>query len=332
MREQPRGFTANELRLMNCRASSLGYFPSEPKDERAEILTGSFRYGDHAGGLSFHGGSFTELHDLKTCFEVPAGISINVVLEGCIEFTLAGKDYQLACRADQAPASAAIILPQTDVLTRHLRQGQSVRKLNVFVERGWLEQRCANAADYDALRGLFAHTAQLIRWNASERIKKLALAILSQRGGDLQSKLTMESLAIELLSASLGQMNRTAQQAEYTVELKAQSLYLEQQRLKQTVDDCLHQCHSLSSLAELMNMSVSTLQRRFKTAFGMTAIDYLRQRRLEIARRAMIEQDATVGEAAFIAGYKYSSNFVTAFKKQFSMTPDEWKRAHVLFA
>lgn len=60
----------------------------------------------------------------------------------------------------------------------------------------------------------------------------------------------------------------------------------------------------------------------------MTVIDYMRQRSLEGARSAMMQEGLSLGEAAYLAGYKYPSNFVTAFRKQFPITPSELMKSH----
>jgi len=68
-------------------------------------------------------------------------------------------------------------------------------------------------------------------------------------------------------------------------------------------------------------MSVSTLQRIFKACYGCTVMEFQRVRRLELARLALIDQQLTVGEAAFRAGYSNTANFSTAFVREFGYPP-----------
>ena len=85
---------------------------------------------------------------------------------------------------------------------------------------------------------------------------------------------------------------------------------------------------SLNTLAEENNISVSTLQRRFKSYCGITVNEYIRTSRLEQAKKSIITDGKSIGEAAYIAGYNHSSNFVTAFKRHFHTTPKELIKSH----
>ncbi|MFC6805573.1 helix-turn-helix domain-containing protein [Methylophaga thalassica] len=40
-------------------------------------------------------------------------------------------------------------------------------------------------------------------------------------------------------------------------------------------------------------------------------------------KKSIIGRKKSIGEAAFIAGYGHPSNFITAFKKRFKLTPSE---------
>ena len=87
---------------------------------------------------------------------------------------------------------------------------------------------------------------------------------------------------------------------------------------------------SLEEIANTIGLSISTLQRRFKKDYGTTVVDYIRQKRLEKARTAIAINGLSIGEAAYQAGYNHSSNFITAFKKRFNITPASLLKSHQL--
>jgi AraC-like DNA-binding protein len=60
----------------------------------------------------------------------------------------------------------------------------------------------------------------------------------------------------------------------------------------------------------------------------MTVNEYVRLRRLDMAKTALMVEGLSIGEEAYIAGYNHSSNFIAAFKRQFAMTPSELLRSH----
>lgn len=79
-------------------------------------------------------------------------------------------------------------------------------------------------------------------------------------------------------------------------------------------------------------MSTSKLQRMFKLYYNSTVMNYIRTLRLIAARDAICQRGATIGEAAFMAGYRHSSNFCLAFKKAFGENPGEIHRDNENFA
>ncbi|WP_156085533.1 helix-turn-helix transcriptional regulator, partial [Billgrantia saliphila] len=80
------------------------------------------------------------------------------------------------------------------------------------------------------------------------------------------------------------------------------------------------QPHSLTALAEQAAMSPATLRRKFQAAFGCSVFDYLRDRRLDVAREALL-QGSSVEQAAHLAGYHHASNLATAFRRRFGYSP-----------
>ncbi len=80
---------------------------------------------------------------------------------------------------------------------------------------------------------------------------------------------------------------------------------------------------SLSMLSNELGISIGSMQTSFKRAFNMTVMDYIRERRLIIARNAMEQDGLTISKAAFLAGYNSPANFSTAFKRHFGISPSE---------
>jgi AraC-like DNA-binding protein len=317
----------SDLQHMNVHSKAL-FSRSDDKENCSGVMAGQFSYQSHYGGLSVHGGRVTELQNLSHCFELQPGLSFNFVFEGSIDFALAGRRYRFEAEQGQQPLKcSAISLSQPEIMTRYMRKGMQICKLNLFVERSWLESRCNNSEDLLKLACFFRQHTLVTRWAPSKRIVALVkLLLVQQNNADLLDKLQGEHQAVELLSLCLSELS-----AHIDSPIKGEAALtpnITQYELKEKIDQCLQSCESLQAIASALSMSVSTLQRKFKSAFGITVIDYVRQRHLEIARSAMLHKGLSVGEAAYLAGYKYPSNFVTAFKKHFSLTPSEFIKSH----
>jgi AraC-like DNA-binding protein len=83
--------------------------------------------------------------------------------------------------------------------------------------------------------------------------------------------------------------------------------------------------NSLAELASRFGMSQSGLKRDFQRAFGVTARDYLFERRMLIGRNAILRDRLTIAEAAYKAGYEHPGNFTAAFAKHFGYPPSRLK-------
>lgn len=78
--------------------------------------------------------------------------------------------------------------------------------------------------------------------------------------------------------------------------------------------------HSLMELARLACMSPSTLRAKFHAAYHCTIFNWLRQRRLEVARE-QLAQGWSVQQAAHYVGYRHATNFATAFRERYGVSP-----------
>lgn len=81
---------------------------------------------------------------------------------------------------------------------------------------------------------------------------------------------------------------------------------------------------TIEDYAALTGRSASTFLRDFKREFGCAPGQWLRDRRLEKARRLLEEQNLSVTEAALEIGYENVSHFIRAFKRRFSISPKQY--------
>ncbi len=78
---------------------------------------------------------------------------------------------------------------------------------------------------------------------------------------------------------------------------------------------------ALTDLAKTAGMSIRSLSRHFRVAFGVTITAYVSNARMESARRALARGEATIDFAAYVAGFSHTANFVRAFKHRYGFTP-----------
>lgn len=63
-----------------------------------------------------------------------------------------------------------------------------------------------------------------------------------------------------------------------------------------------------------------------KKETGRTALDYIQQKTMDMAKDLLIHPDKSIGEIAYYLGYQYPQYFSRAFKKAVGCTPNEYRR------
>ena len=79
----------------------------------------------------------------------------------------------------------------------------------------------------------------------------------------------------------------------------------------------------VSELANVMNMSRTTLYRKIKTGTGQSVSQFIRNARLNRALELLENEPLTVAEAAYITGFRNASYFSKCFRETFGYPPVE---------
>ena len=80
-------------------------------------------------------------------------------------------------------------------------------------------------------------------------------------------------------------------------------------------------------LCLLLSLASRLVLAFFKQVFGQTIFDYTQGLRMDEAKRLLETTEKSITEIAFDVGYEYSSNFTTAFKRRFFITPSVAREA-----
>jgi AraC-like DNA-binding protein len=78
---------------------------------------------------------------------------------------------------------------------------------------------------------------------------------------------------------------------------------------------------TIEALGRQVGMNEAKLMRCFKQLFGQTIFDFAQHLRMARAKELLETTERSITEIAFDVGYEYSSNFATAFKRHFGITP-----------
>ena len=97
--------------------------------------------------------------------------------------------------------------------------------------------------------------------------------------------------------------------------------------LENIITSDLRQHHPAWELAAQFSVSETSLKNYFRGVFGQNISVYLRETRMKKAAELLSTTKLSVAEAAEQVGYINQSKFASVFKKQFGLSPLEYRRS-----
>ena len=323
----------NELKAIKAESLSqkltgLGYQNTrlELVNKEDVIATGKLSFVNRMDGVSLHYCDMHEANTGKSTVSLSACLSFNFLLEGHVSFQLNNHEYQFDTK-HKKPICFVNVITESTLFCRFLKQHNYVRKLNITIEKEWLSKRCVTAVEKQLLSELFNAGAKVyplaVTPDILVQVQELAAY---QTSLSLHNNLAAECVAILIVNKLLTQIKEQIKQPLATripsvVDERVCSIKL---KLDELAGDHL----SLAHIATELGYSTSTLQRKFKLRHSITVQDYIRQNKLEKAKQAIVFEQLSLGEAAYQAGYNHVSNFITAFKKQYGLSPAALKKQY----
>lgn len=86
--------------------------------------------------------------------------------------------------------------------------------------------------------------------------------------------------------------------------------------------------YRIQQLTLLTGMNKNQLMKHFKTAYGVTIHQFIFQQRIEKARQLLLVTDEPIKAIAADTGFGSEKYFITAFKKQFSLSPGAYRKQY----
>ncbi|MGY4877799.1 helix-turn-helix transcriptional regulator [Vreelandella aquamarina] len=138
-----------------------------------------------------------------------------------------------------------------------------------------------------------------------------------------RQRLLWQGLVLQLLAHGLPDAQHGSGHDKKAARLSAGLSQRDYQRLEQVRQQLEHhpaQDYRLEHLARDAAMSPSSLRAKFQRCYGCSIFDYLRRCRLTQAQE-YLHQGYSVQQTAHACGYRHASNFSTAFKRAYGVTP-----------
>ena len=80
--------------------------------------------------------------------------------------------------------------------------------------------------------------------------------------------------------------------------------------------------------ARELNLSANYFGDLIKKETGKTAMEYIQEKVIDLAKERLLGQTKSVSEIAFEIGYKYPQHFTRLFKQRVGISPQEYRTAN----
>ena len=87
---------------------------------------------------------------------------------------------------------------------------------------------------------------------------------------------------------------------------------------------------TINDLAKAISISPTYLSRIFKQEAGVSVSEYIRQRKLDVAKNMLRFSDMDLVEIANTLSYSSQSHFIQHFRQQTGMTPKAYRNANYM--
>lgn len=141
----------------------------------------------------------------------------------------------------------------------------------------------------------------------------------------LMKRMYLEGKALELLTLQLHQWTENTNRQQTRSQAWRSSDVERLHYAKEILVRDLHNPPSLLDLARQVGLNDYKLKQGFRQIFGTTVFGYLQSYRMKEAKQLLTERELSIAGIAQRVGYASQSRFCDAFKRQFGMSPREYR-------
>ena len=137
----------------------------------------------------------------------------------------------------------------------------------------------------------------------------------------------LEAKAMELLSLLINEFNQRDRTSTIDIRLGGQDL-VRLDRVRGILESHISDPLTIEQLARRVGLNRRKLKSGFKQTYGMTIFEYGHNHRMEVAWTLLSNNRKSIARVAEAVGYEYTSNFCSAFKRRFGISPKMVRGGH----
>jgi len=272
-------FSVEDFQVFGNRYGIDYHFPRLALDAQRSslVLQGNIEEMTLSSGICLTHSDVQVLQPYETTSRHSSPLYMLVVLDGSVTLTLQGKVFQV-----NAGMESSTRLSEQHAMSARHDADTPLRTLSfgVYPDDAWRDSLLASL-----LREWQCLQSPASIWQVPGFVLSGIEHAQQPAIGALSRKLLMEGLMYQLLGHGLNQ----CQQMMRCPCLPARGDQNRLERLRAVLEQSPEQDYSLAELAQLAAMSASSLRSKFRQTYGCTVFDYLRDCRLTLARRYLLE-------------------------------------------
>jgi AraC family transcriptional activator of pyochelin receptor len=309
---------------------------AKPGGAKSEFAT---QYHPGLGTIKFESAMFPHMHvmDLRWQSEQEIAlhdatlsdtVNINFHMAGKLDTKFWGISHELNMR----PQTHNLVFSPDSGYVNYIRSNSYLEMFHVSLEKDffksaigcddhWSEQVQRNLESNRSFSGM---TGTL---NITPTMFRLINEIRECESTGPMRNLMIQSRTLELLALQIEQFRTPAPLNEEIRPDEAEKLY----QLKAYLDADFLQEMNLTQLSKMCLLNEFKVKKGFKILFGTTVFGYLRQKRMDYAKRLLLDCAFSVEEVADILGYEHANHFSAAFRKFTGQSPSSYgsKKEHL---
>lgn len=218
-----------------------------------------------------------------------------------------------------ARRGATIACSDSVSLTGIHSAGQTLRSVSISVR----DQECiADSRLGEAVAiAMATEGTHLRQWATPNYLLQALEQLMNNPWQGVMQDLLLDGLSLQLLASAVADYGRPPFTHSPALSIRDKQLL---ERVRERLYHAPGDDHSLEALAKLACMSPSSLRVKFRAAYRKSVFNWLRERRMEVAREHLA-QGWRVQEAAAFVGYRHAANFATAFRRQYGIAPSKFQ-------
>ncbi|MCI5650582.1 MAG: AraC family transcriptional regulator [Fusicatenibacter sp.] len=244
-------------------------------------------------------------------------------LEGSVEICVEGRTLS------PAPGDLVIVPPEKTHFPRILSYEKPYRRIVLWVGKDYIQHLLEESEDYGYLFGRVDKQKEyLYKFSAvqSNQLQGMAFRMIEESWGERYGKRTALLL---LLNELLLALNRTVYEQKHRNRKRSGQEEQVYQMICSFINSHLEEDLSLDRLSKQFFLNKYYIAHLFKDKVGMSAHQYITGKRLAACKDAMLG-DEPIGQICHQYGFSDYTSFYRRFKKEYGISPKEYRQSHQL--